>query len=75
MSDALLDWCVGTIARLVDRPAAEIDPDASFASIGLDSANSVQFILALEDHLGRELDPELIARHPSISQVRQALLL
>ena len=75
MSDALRDWCVDTIARLVDRPGDEIDPDASFASLGLDSANSVQFVLALEDYLGRELDPDLVEKHPSINQVRQALLL
>jgi acyl carrier protein len=60
------DWCVKYLARTLDLPEATVDPDASFARLGLDSANSVYLIVELEEWLGIELSAELIVEHPSI---------
>ena len=60
------DWCVKYLARTLDLPEATVDPDASFARLGLDSANSVYLIVELEEWLGIELSAELIVEYPSI---------
>lgn len=69
----LRDWCVAQLAALLDRPASEIGPDATFAGLGLDSANSVGFVLALEDRLGVELDPELLGEHRTLDALLEHL--
>ncbi|WP_376092246.1 acyl carrier protein [Roseomonas sp. CCTCC AB2023176] len=67
MTDAALrEWCLEELARLLDRPVAEIRSDATFASLGLDSANSVGFVLSLEERLDAELDPELLGAYRTL---------
>ena len=62
---AICEWCLGYLARTLDISETEIDPQGEFAGLGLDSASSVHFIVALEEWLGCELDPELIFEHPT----------
>ena len=64
--DAIRDWCVAYLARTLDLPDQTIDPEMTFARMGLDSANSVFLIVELEDWLGLELTPELLFEHPTI---------
>lgn len=70
---AILDWCVNYLATTLDLSLEEIDPDAKFTRLGLDSANSVYLIVELEDWLGLELTPELIFEHPTISDLARYL--
>ena len=70
---ALRAWCLDELASLLNRPVAEIRSDASFASLGLDSANSVGFVLALEDRLGLELDPELLGEYRTLDALLEHL--
>ena len=67
------DWCVKYLARTLDLPEQTIDPDAKFARMGLDSANSVYLIVELEEWLGTELTTELIFEYPSISELSRHL--
>jgi acyl carrier protein len=67
------DWCVQYLARTLDLPAGGIDPEAKFARLGLDSANSVYLIVELEDWLGLELTPDLVFEHPTISDLARYL--
>lgn len=69
----LVTWSREFLAQLLDRPVAEIDPDASFAELGLDSAKSTQFVLSLEDRLGLELDPTVVESYPSIAALAEHL--
>jgi acyl carrier protein len=46
-----------------------IDPDAKFSRLGLDSVNSVTLILALEEWLGMELNPELAFDYPTLRKL------
>ena len=63
------DWCTTYLAKLLDRPEAEMDPGKSFAQLGLDSATVTYFIVDLEQWLGIELFPEMAFDHPSIEKL------
>ena len=67
------DWCAGYLATLLDISVDRIDPDAKLARLGMDSARTVSFILALEDWLRMEIDPELAFEYPTISQLAKYL--
>jgi acyl carrier protein len=63
------DWCVGYLATLLDIAATTIDPNAKFARLGMDSALTVSFILALEEWVKMEFDAEVTFDHPTISEL------
>ena len=65
--EAIATWSQRFLADLLDLPLADIDAEARFTEFGLDSGKSVQFVLALEDRLGIELDPGIVEEHPSIA--------
>jgi acyl carrier protein len=67
------DWCVKYLVRTLDPPELAIDPDANFARLGLDSANSVYLIVELEEWLGIELTPDLIFEHPTVTELARHL--
>jgi acyl carrier protein len=66
---ALRAWCVGYVADMLERAASDIDPNTRFSRIGLDSAMSVQLAVALEEHLGIQVSPDLVGDHPTISRL------
>jgi acyl carrier protein len=66
---ALRAWCVDYVADMLERATSDIDPNAKFSRIGLDSAMSVQLAVALEERLGIEVSPDLIGDYPSISRL------
>jgi acyl carrier protein len=70
---AIRDWCVQYLSRLLDLPLQAINPDAKFARLGLDSANSVYLIVELEEWLGVELTPDLIFEYPTIAELARYL--
>ena len=70
---AIRDWCVEYLARTLDLPDHTIDPEITFARLGLDSANSVFLIVELEDWLGLELTPDLVFEHPTICELAHHL--
>jgi acyl carrier protein len=67
------DWCAKYLARTLDLPEAAVDPDAKFARLGLDSANSLYLIVELEEWLGVELTAEVISEYPSIGELARHL--
>ena len=61
-------WCTNylrTALKLREAP----DVHAEFASLGLDSAESVFLVSAIEDWLGLELASDTAMDHPSIAQL------
>jgi acyl carrier protein len=54
---------------MLERAASDIDPNAKFSRIGLDSAMSVQLVVALEEWLGIEIGPDVIGDHPTIARL------
>jgi acyl carrier protein len=55
-TDSLQTWIAQWISYRRGVPVEDISPDASFASIGLDSVDSVQLMAALESWVGNTLD-------------------
>ncbi len=75
MSTATLIASLKTqLAVLLDRDVDTIASDASFASLGLDSAAAVHFILEVEQVYGIELYPGVTSDHPDIAQLAEFLL-
>lgn len=66
---ALTAWCVAYVAEMLEVAPNAIKPNTKFSRIGLDSAMSVQLAAALEERLGIALSPDVIADHPTISQL------
>lgn len=62
------------LATLLDRDVQTIESDASFASLGLDSAASVHFVLEIEQIYGVELYPGVTSDHPNVAQLANFLL-
>ena len=50
---------VNYAAKQLELDPAEITPDATFESLGIDSLDIVEMIMDLESELGVELEPEL----------------
>jgi acyl carrier protein len=67
------DWCVDCLRRMIDAPLAAVEPNATFAQMGLDSATSVYFVVELEEWLGRELEPEIVGDYPTVAQLAHHL--
>jgi acyl carrier protein len=65
----IADWCSGYLRRTLKLPDGPIDPHAEFTSLGLDSAESVFLVSALEDWLGLELASDTAIEHPSVAQL------
>lgn len=49
---------VNYAAKQLELDAAEISPDSTFESLGIDSLDIVEMIMDLENELGVELDME-----------------
>jgi acyl carrier protein len=67
------DFCLDYLRKNLEIPPDEIVPEANFARLGLDSGNSVHFLVGLEEWLGRELDPEVIYDHPTVADLARHL--
>jgi acyl carrier protein len=67
------DWCIDCLCRMIDAPTAAIEPTATFAQMGLDSATSVYFVVELEEWLGREVEPEIVGEYPTVAQLAHHL--
>jgi len=74
-SDAadLIGYCRMLVAEMLECEADQIDPNVRFGRLGLDSAMSVQLIVALEARLGIELSPDIVADYPTISRLVEHL--
>ena len=70
---AIREWCVKYLARTLDLPEQMVDPDAKFARLGLDSANSLYLIVELEEWLAIELTPDLVFEYPTIAELARHL--
>ena len=61
------------LARTLDLAGHSIDPEITFARLGLDSANSVFLIVELEERIGLELTPDLVFEYPTICELARHL--
>ncbi|HEX3346634.1 MAG TPA: acyl carrier protein [Acetobacteraceae bacterium] len=68
------DWCCTYLARALRLKAEKIDRTATFASIGLDSAEALFLVSALEDWSGLDLDSDTAYEHPSVAQLSRFVI-
>src|SRR5271166_5495623 len=62
-------WCAAYLRKALKLPDAPIDVHADFASLGLDSAESVFLVAAIEDWLGVELASDTAIEHPTLARL------
>lgn len=65
------------IAALVrpelEEASGELDPDRTFADLGLDSTGVIAVAAGLEDRLGITVDSDLFFDHPTINRLAEHL--
>ena len=52
----ILEKLTSLLAEYVEADPASITPDTPFEALGIDSLDTVELIMELEEHLGVELD-------------------
>jgi acyl carrier protein len=72
-ADAVQDWMVDYLSKLLQIPRESVTVDVPFDSFGLDSATLVGMTGDLSTHLGIDVDPTLAYDHPSIEKFARAI--
>ena len=62
-------WCAAYLRKALKLSDAPIDVLTEFASLGLDSAESVFLVSAIEDWLNVELASDTAIEHPTLAQL------
>lgn len=77
MSDkeSIVEWCQQYVATLLNVPATEVDPDADFDRLGLDSALAVSLLVEIEEKYDIDLPPEELFENPNLNAVADYILL
>jgi acyl carrier protein len=63
------NWCLDFLVVSLEFPSSEVHPETKFSQLGLDSASIATFVVALEEWLDRELDPEVVFLFPSVNEL------
>lgn len=71
---AVRTWCGDYLAKALRIPRKRIEDDASFASFGLDLAEFVFMVTALEDWLGLELGSETAIENPTVIELARFIM-
>ncbi|WP_235608585.1 acyl carrier protein, partial [Frankia casuarinae] len=58
--EEIVTWCQEYVAGLLEIPAEEVDPDADFDRLGIDSALAVSLLIEVEERYGVDLPPEAL---------------
>ena len=52
----LFDTIAELIAERTDRDVSEIKPESTFSELGVDSLDTVELLMELEDRIGKEVE-------------------
>ena len=63
--------CINSLAETLSIAPEQIDPNAKFSRLGLDSGMSVFLLLSLEERLGVTLVPESIYDNPTVAKLSE----
>jgi len=66
-------FCVDQLAEILRIPKDQVDVNAKFTRLGLDSAMTVYLLMELEDRLNLELSPETFYDHPTVDALSSYL--
>ena len=67
------DWCVKYLASALDLPANQIDPNAKFTRLGMDSVVAASLVAELEIRLDLELSPDVVFEYPTVAELARYL--
>jgi acyl carrier protein len=65
MSVRLLELVRGAVASVLNVPPEEVEPDAGFFDLGMDSAMATAFVQRLETAVGQDLSATLLFDYPT----------
>lgn len=71
--ESIVEWCRGYLADLLDTVPSEIDPEADFDRLGVDSALAVSLLIEVEERYGVDIAPEELFDNPTIVAVADSL--
>src|SRR5690606_16605168 len=66
-------WLADIFAGVVGIPAADFDPTAEFAELGVESVMLGELLDAIEQHVGRALAPTLLLEHSTLRTLTDRL--
>ncbi|WP_058042447.1 acyl carrier protein [Streptomyces roseifaciens] len=66
-------WLIERVASYLRLDTREVDPQESFANLGLDSVYALTLTADIEDTLGIEVEPTLAWDYPTISALAKGL--
>jgi acyl carrier protein len=69
----LRDWLVAFVADVLDVAPEEVDPNAQWEALGVDSATTLVLIADLSVVLDREVRPIEVLENPTINAVVEHL--
>ena len=69
----LREWLVTFVADVLDVSPHEVDPGATWESLGVDSAMTLVLVADLSVVLGREVRPIEVLANPTIDAVAEHL--
>ena len=72
-SEEIQLWIVDYLARVLEKPADEIDVTVPFDEFALDSATAIGMTGDLEEWLGKTVDPTLVFDYPTIEKISDCL--
>ena len=68
-TEAIVTWCRGYVADVLEVPVETVDPDADFDQLGIDSALAVSLLVEVEERYGVDLAPEALFENPTLAAV------
>ena len=71
--EAIVAWCQGYVADLLEVPADTVNPDATFDRLGVDSAIAVSLLAEAEQRYGIELPAETLFENPTVNAIAEYL--
>jgi acyl carrier protein len=69
----LRDWLVAFVAETLEVAPAEVDPDATWDELGVDSASIMVLLANLEETAGLVVRPVQVLDHPTIERLANHL--
>ncbi|MCY1669382.1 acyl carrier protein [Rhizobium sp. SL86] len=64
--NSIREFCISELARMLEIEATMIDASDTFTGLGLDSAMSVHFVIAVEEKFDLELYPSVTEDYPTL---------
>jgi acyl carrier protein len=72
--EQISEFCISSLAGVLRIPKEEVEADAKFSRLGLDSAMIVYWMIELEEKFGLEFSPDDFYNSPTINELSRFLV-